>query len=119
MLITINNGKHNQGEKEMIVSTLESVPGREIKKVIGLVRGNTVRAKNFARDIGSWFKSLAGGEIKSYTEMLTEAREESLNRMCAAADAMGANAVIGVRFTTSGIMGGAAEVLTYGTAVVV
>jgi uncharacterized protein YbjQ (UPF0145 family) len=101
----------------VITSTTEHVPGREIAEIIGLVTGNTVRSKNIGKDIGAGLKSLAGGELKSYTAMLSEARAESLERMSKAAQDVGADAVLMVRFTTSAITEGAAELLAYGTAV--
>ena len=101
----------------MIVVTTPDVPGREVYQVIGLVRGNTVRAKNVFRDVGAGLKSIVGGELRDYSEMMTEAREEALGRMVADAERKGANAVVNARFTTSAIMGGASEILAYGTAV--
>ncbi|WP_407342737.1 YbjQ family protein [Pengzhenrongella phosphoraccumulans] len=101
----------------MIIATTESVPGRTVAAHLGIVMGNTVRSKNIGKDIGAGFKSMVGGELKSYTSMLTEAREESMNRMSASAEALGADAVVMVRFTTSAITEGAAELLCYGTAV--
>lgn len=101
----------------MIVVNTESVTGREIKSHLGLVMGNTIRSKNVGKDIGAGLKNLVGGELRSYTKMLTEARQEALDRMSEEAEAVGADAVINVRFTTSQITGGAAELLAYGTAV--
>lgn len=101
----------------MIIVNTDSVPGREITAMHGLVTGNTIRSKNVGKDIGAGLKSLVGGELRSYTAMLTEARQEALERMTEAATATGANAVINVRFTTSQVAGGAAELLAYGTAV--
>lgn len=101
----------------MITSTTDVVPGRTVSEVVGLVMGNTVRSKNVGKDIGAGFKSLVGGELKSYTAMLTEARAEAVERMSESASALGADAVIMVRFTTSAITEGAAELLAYGTAV--
>jgi len=101
----------------MLITTTENIPGKEIYQVLGMVRGNTVRSKNVFRDIGAGLKTLVGGEIKDYTQMLIEAREEALFRMTKKAEEMGANAVVMVRFATSSIMGGAAEILVYGTAV--
>ena len=103
----------------MIVSTLEYVPGKTITSHLGLVQGSTVRAKHVGRDILSGLKNLVGGELKAYTELLGDAREESLRRMQQQAEAVGANAVLNVRFTTSSVAQGAAELLAYGTAVVV
>jgi uncharacterized protein YbjQ (UPF0145 family) len=101
----------------VITSTTDTVPGRSVAEVIGVVTGNTVRSKNIGKDIGAGLKSLAGGELKSYTAMLTEARTEALARMSQAAQEAGADAVLMVRFTTSAITEGAAELLAYGTAV--
>lgn len=101
----------------LIISSINEIPGKKIKKNLGLVRGNTVRTRNVFRDIGAGFKNIVGGEIKSYTEMLTQARDEALNRMINGAVDKSADAVVGVRFMTSAIMGGAAEILAYGTAV--
>jgi uncharacterized protein YbjQ (UPF0145 family) len=100
----------------MILTTTERIPGYEIE-IIGVVYGNTVRAKHLGKDIMSGLKSIVGGELQEYTEMLSEAREESINRMVNAAKGMGAEAVVNVRFTTSQTMAGAAELLAYGTAV--
>ncbi len=101
----------------MIVTTQNEVAGKKVSKVVGIVRGNTVRAKNIGRDIAAGFKNIVGGEIKSYTELLTQAREEAYNRMVNDAIEQGADAIVGMRFMTSMIMGGAAEILAYGTAV--
>jgi len=102
---------------EMIVTTTNEVPGRKVVKVLGVVRGNTVRARNIGRDIGAGLKNLVGGEIKTYTEMISQARDEAYNRMVNAAIDLGADAIIEFRFMTSMIMQGAAEMLAYGTAV--
>ncbi len=102
----------------MLLTTTHDVRGREIIKVIGLVKGNTVRARHFGRDIMAGLKNLVGGEVDDYTKMIAETREQALDRMVAQAEANGANAVVGVRFITSEIMEGAAELLAYGTAVV-
>ncbi|PIN75302.1 hypothetical protein COV18_03880 [Candidatus Woesearchaeota archaeon CG10_big_fil_rev_8_21_14_0_10_37_12] len=101
----------------MILTTTPDLPGKKIKEVLGLVKGNTVRAKHIGRDILAGLKQLVGGEIKSYTDMITEAREEALKRMEQDAKKKGANAVVNVRFVTAEVMPGAAEVLAYGTAV--
>ena len=102
---------------EIIVSSTEVVPGKQVAQILGVVRGNTVRSRNVGRDIGAGFKSLIGGEIKSYTDMISQARDEAYNRMVNAALEMGADAIVNVRFMTSSIMSGAAELLAYGTAV--
>jgi uncharacterized protein YbjQ (UPF0145 family) len=102
---------------EMIISTVSEIPGKQIVKHLGIVKGNTVRARNIGRDIGAGLKSIIGGEVKTYTEMIKQSREEALNRMINEAIEKGADAVIGVRFMTSMIMQGASEMLAYGTAV--
>ncbi len=102
---------------EMIITTGNEVPDRKIVQVLGVVRGSTVRARNIGRDIGAGFKNLIGGEIKTYTEMADNARDESFNRMANQAIEAGADAIIGTRFMTSMIMQGASEMLAYGTAV--
>lgn len=101
----------------MILLTTNEVPGREIESVVGLVRGNTVRARHMGRDILAGFKNMVGGEIDDYTKLLAESREQSLDRMVAEAQARGADAIIGLRFATSEIASGASEFLAYGTAV--
>lgn len=103
----------------MIIVTSDNVPGRKIVRTLGLVKGNTIRARHIGRDIMAGLKNIVGGEIEEYTKMLAESREQSLDRMVEQAEEMGANAVVCLRFTTSAIMGGAAELLAYGTAVVV
>jgi len=102
---------------KIIVATTEKIAGREVTEILGLVRGNTIRARHIGSDIGASLKSLVGGEIKGYVVAMTDAREEALSRMLDEASLLGADAVIGMRFTTSQIMTGAAEVLAYGTAV--
>lgn len=103
----------------MIVVNTETLPGYEIVEIKGMVQGNTVRAKNVGRDIAAGFKNLVGGELKGYTELLTEARQEATTRMLAQAQQLQANAVINVRFSTSAVSAGAAEMYAYGTAVIV
>ena len=103
----------------MIVVNTEYVPGKRIKEIKGLVQGNTVRAKHIGRDITASLKNIVGGELKGYTELLVESRRESLVRMLAQAQELGANAVVNVRFATSSITSGVAELYVYGTAVVV
>ena len=103
----------------MIVVNTETVPGLPTVAVKGLVQGNTVRAKHVGRDIAAGFKNIFGGEIRGYTELLIEARREAVTRMLAQAQELGANAVVNVRFATSSITAGAAELYAYGTAVVV
>ena len=102
----------------MIVNT-DFVPGKTIKKTLGLCRGNTIRARHIGRDISAALKNVIGGEIRDYTKMMAESREQALDRMVEEAEGMGANAVINVRFTTSMIMQSASEILAYGTAVIV
>jgi uncharacterized protein YbjQ (UPF0145 family) len=101
----------------MIISNTDYIAGKEIKEILGLVKGNTIQAKSIGKDIRAGFRHVAGGEIKEYTEMLAESREIALKRMKDKAEKLGADAVINVRFMTSAIMGGAAEILAYGTAV--
>jgi len=103
----------------MIVVNTETVPGMRITEIKGLVQGNTVRAKHVGRDIAAGFKNLVGGELKGYTELLTEARREALERMLAQAAELAANAVVNVRFSTSAVSSGAAEMYAYGTAAIV
>jgi uncharacterized protein YbjQ (UPF0145 family) len=103
----------------MIVTNTETVAGYRVQRVLGLVQGNTVRAKHLGRDIAAGFKNLVGGELKGYTELLTESRREAMQRMLAQAQQLGANAVVNVRFSTSSITAGASELYAYGTAVVV
>lgn len=102
----------------MIISNLEIVPGRRIAAHLGLVQGSTVRAKHVGKDIFASLKNIVGGELKAYTELLQESREEATARMVKQAEAIGANAVLNVRFATSSITQGAAELFAYGTAVV-
>jgi len=102
---------------EIMVTSTMTVPGREIVEILGVVKGNTVRTRNIGRDIGAGLKSLVGGEIKSYTQMISQAREEAYNRMVNQAIDLGADGVVNVRFMTSAILQGASELLAYGTAV--
>jgi len=104
---------------DVMVTTTEYLPGYRIKKVLGMVSGSVVRARHLGRDILASLRNIVGGEIKEYTELLARSREEAVKRMVEKAKGLGANAVIGVRFTTSAIMSGAAEVVAYGTAVIV
>ena len=103
----------------MIITTTETIRGKKIVHTLGLARGNTIRARHIGRDILALLRNIVGGEILDYTKLLAEAREQSLDRMAAEAQRLGANAVVSVRFTTSVLIGGAAELLAYGTAVVV
>ncbi len=102
-----------------LITTLENPPGYKIVRVLGLVTGNTVRARHIGRDIAASLRNIVGGEIKEYTELLKQSRRLAIERMIEEAKRLGANAVVGVRFSTSSIMGGAAEILAYGTAVIV
>ena len=101
----------------MIITTSSQVAGRETKETLGLVKGNTIRAKHLGKDIVAGLRSIVGGEIKEYTEALNEAREEAIRRMLGEAKKLNADAIVDVRFTTSQVMAGAAELLVYGTAV--
>lgn len=101
----------------MIYTTTASVPNREIEEILGIVTGNVVQTKHVGRDIMAGFKSIVGGEIASYTEMLTEARHKAISRLVESALELDADAVVNLRFTTSAIMSNASEILAYGTAV--
>ena len=101
----------------MIISNTESIPGRRIVEFYGVVTGNTVRAKHVGRDIMAEIKNIVGGELKGYTELLQDSRKEATDRMIEQAESMGANAVVNIRFATSSISQGAAELFAYGTAV--
>lgn len=101
----------------MIITTTDFIPGKEILEVVDIVRGSTVRARHIGRDFVAGLKQIVGGEISEYTKLMADAREEAIDRMIADAERIGADAIINVRFTTSGIMQNASEVLAYGTAV--
>jgi len=101
----------------LIVVTTEQIEGKKITETLGLVKGSTIRARHIGRDVMAGLRNIVGGEIKDYTVMLAQAREESLGRMIEQAEKMGANAIICTRFVTSMVMGGAAEMVAYGTAV--
>ena len=103
----------------MIIVTIDHIPGMRVSKVLGLVSGSTVRARNIGRDIVAGFRNIGGGEVTEYTKLLAESREESLQRLGERSAALGANAVVGMRFVTSMVAQGGAEILSYGTAVVV
>jgi len=103
----------------MILVSTNNIPHKKVVKSLGLVEGNTIRARNIGRDIVAKLKNVVGGEIEEYTKLLAQAREQSLDRMINSAEELGANAIIGIRFSTSYIMQNAAEVLVYGTAVVI
>ena len=102
----------------MIVTNTEAIAGHKIVRILGLVQGNAVRAKHAGRDIAAGLKNLVGGELRGYTELLTESRRQAMERMLAQAQQLGANAVVNIRFTTSAVTSGAAELYAYGTAVV-
>lgn len=103
----------------MYVVNTETIPGMRVVQIKGLVQGNTVRSKHFGRDLAAGLKNIVGGELKGYTELLTEARRQAMERMLAQAQQLGANAVLNVRFTTSAVTQGAAEMYAYGTAATV
>lgn len=102
----------------MLLSNLETVPGRAVKQHLGLVQGSSVRAKHIGRDVMASLKNLVGGELKGYTELLRESRNQAIDRMAREAEAIGANAVLNIRLSTASITAGAAEVMAYGTAVI-
>ena len=101
----------------MILSSMETIPGKKVVKSLGIAKGNTIRARNIGKDILAVFKNMIGGEIEEYTKLMGEAREQALDRMKGMAEELGADAIINVRFATSYIMANAAEILVYGTAV--
>lgn len=103
----------------MLISNMEVVPGKKITQHLGLVQGSTVRAKHAGRDIMAGLKNIFGGELKGYTELLSESRNEAIERLKEQAQAIGANAIVNVRFSTSSIAAGASEIFVYGTAVIV
>lgn len=103
----------------MLMTNIESIPGRQMVKLHGVVSGSTVRSKHVGRDLMAGFKNIFGGELKGYTELLQESRDEALTRMQEQAKGMGANAIVNVRFSTSSVAAGAAELYVYGTAVTV
>jgi uncharacterized protein YbjQ (UPF0145 family) len=102
----------------MMVVTSSQIAGQKIVKTIGMVKGNTIRARSLGKDILAGLKTIVGGEIEEYTKLIAEAREQALDRLEAEAEAVGANAVVDVRFSTSEVMGAAAEILAFGTAVI-
>jgi uncharacterized protein YbjQ (UPF0145 family) len=102
----------------MLISNLEIIPDRKVVKHLGLVQGSSVRAKHVGRDIMASLKNLMGGELVGYTELLSESREEAMKRLTAQAESIGANAILNIRFSTSSVAQGAAEIYVYGTAVV-
>ncbi|WP_408956142.1 YbjQ family protein [Natroniella sp. ANB-PHB2] len=101
----------------MLITNTEVVANKEIKETLGLVKGNTIKARHIGSDIGASLKNLVGGEVKGYTKMISEAREEAVERMIKEAERVEADAIVNVRFSTSQVMQGAAEILAYGTAV--
>ena len=101
----------------MILTTSDTIPGREISEILGIARGSTIRARNIGRDIFATLKNIVGGEIKEYTKLMADSREEAISRMIEDAEKLGAVAIINVRFTTSMVMAAASEILAYGTAV--
>ncbi len=103
----------------MLLVTTDSIPGKEIKEVKGLVRGSTIRSKHLGKDISAAFKGLVGGELEGYNEMLTEARKIAIGRMVEDAKSLDANAIVGMRLMSSAVVQGAAEMVAYGTAVVI
>lgn len=104
------------GENKMVIVNTDYITGKELE-MIGLVKGSTIQSKNIGHDIGQGFKTLVGGELKSYTEMMNDARALATQRMAAEAEQLGADAVVNVRYASSAVMAGAAEVMAYGTAV--
>jgi len=104
---------------KMIITTTNDVPGRKVTELKGFVQGSTVKTKHIGRDIGASFKTLVGGEIRGYSDLMREAREEAISRMMEEAEEKGANAIISMRYQTAQVMDSAAEVVAYGTAVVV
>ena len=111
------NESMNTPASSITLSTLQSIPGQSIQKHFGIVSGNTIRAKHIGRDMMAGLKNIFGGELKGYTELLNESREEATNRMIECAQQLGANAIVNVRYATSSIAAGAAEIYVYGTAV--
>ena len=103
----------------MIIATTEQVHGKNIVKTLGMAKGSTIRARHMGRDIMAGLRGIVGGEVSEYTKMMAESREQAIQRMVEDAEKQGANAIVGARFTTSMVMSGAAEILAYGTAVVV
>ncbi len=109
---------YGNGGKRVLLTNLELVPGRKVLRHLGLVQGSSVRAKHVGRDVMASLKNLVGGELKGYTELLRESRDEAIGRMVQEAESIGANAVLNIRLGTASITAGAAEVMAYGTAVV-
>ncbi len=109
--------KTSNNEASMLLSTQDHFEDREISVTLGLVRGNTIRARHVGKDIMAALRNVVGGEVIEYTKMMAEAREQALDRMLARAGELGADAVVAIRFTSASVMGGAAEIVAYGTAV--
>lgn len=101
----------------MLLASIDSIPGKNIKEVLGVVKGEIVQSKNVGRDFMAGMKTIVGGEVKSYTDMIREARQMATNRMIEEAEKLGADAIVGVRYGSSSVMQGAAEIIAYGTAV--
>ncbi len=116
-LIVSKGGAVTGFRHDILITTTESAGDRKIEEVIGIVRGNSVRARHVGRDVLAVFRNMVGGEIRDYTKLLAESREQAIDRMAEQAASLGANAVLAMRFSTSMVMGGAAELLAYGTAV--
>jgi len=102
----------------MIITTCDTIAGKKVKTTLGLVKGNTIRARHLGRDVGALLRAMVGGEVTEYTKLLAESREQSIDRMVADAEKLGANAVIMIRFSTAEMLKGCAELLVYGTAVI-
>jgi uncharacterized protein YbjQ (UPF0145 family) len=118
--LPMRSGRDEVGAcNDIIMTTCDTVPGYHIVRTVGLVRGNTVRTRHAGHDIMAVFKTLVGGEVENYTKMIAESREQALDRMAAEALDRGANAIVAIRFCTSEIMTGAAELLAYGTGLVI
>ena len=101
----------------MIITTTETIPNREIREILGIARGSTVRARNVGRDIFAGLKNIIGGEISEYTKLQAQSREQAMQRMVEDAESLNADAIVNIRFTTTMVMQGASEILAYGTAV--
>lgn len=114
-----NKANSAKGGKKMLIVTTDNIADKKIVKVLGLVKGSTVRSKNIGKDIGAGLKGIVGGELNAYTEMLTESRQIAIGRMVEEAESMGANAIVALRLQSAAVMQGAAEMVAYGTAVVV
>lgn len=117
-MIRSTTGERTGFRHDIVIATTDEVPGRTIVRVLGMVRGNSVRARHVGHDLLAVLRNVVGGEIVEYTKLLGESREQSIDRMVEQAVVLGANGVVGVRFTTSTVMSGAAELLAYGTAVI-